>query len=265
MKRPCAALAMVKDEGVFMPFWLRHYGRFFEPQDLYVHSDGSTDDTETQCVSAGTNFYAIPPGTVAVGKNNVYVKRIISELLQSYECVLFAESPDDIIVPGPTHNNDLRAYLDDFIKSSDTYRFLTGVNVIQHQLEAPYDPARSLLSQRSHAVRCLQYDNPFLWKVEPLWGRGWHDLGGPRLEGMGDAQGEDKRLYNLHIHYADFELANRRHHVRLRTFNVQQRNAYMCRVDGDLRRMMDEMLAAPHAWFSNGKSFTIEPWMRCVI
>lgn len=257
---------MVKNEGVFMPFWLKHYGKCFEPQDLIVHSDGSTDDTEEQCVAAGVTFHAVPPGTVRVGKNDRYIKGVITALLEYYECVLFAESPDDIIVPGPSHDHNLRTYLDDFLKSTDRYRFLTGINIVQGALEPAYDPlAGTILSQRQYAIRCKQYDNAFLWKDTPLWGRGWHDFGGPRLCGAGDDQGEDKRLYNLHIHYADFDLCNRRHHVRQETYNHRQQEAYSSKVDGDLKSFMFEMVTTPHTQFSEGKLVPIEGWMRDII
>ena len=256
---------MVKNEGIFMPFWLKHYTKYFEPQDLYVHSDGSSDNTEDLCKAAGVNFYPIIPGTIPVGKNDRYIKIVIQQLLEKYDCVLFAESPDDIIVPGPVHNHDLRAYMDEFRASGEPYRFLSGINIIQHQDEAPYDSSRPLLAQRKYAVRCPQYDNAFLWQTVPMWGRGWHDLGGGRLEGMGDEQGEDKRLYNLHIHYADFGLANARHHVRQQTYGLAQREAYRSEVDGDLRRIMTEMLDKPSYWFSNGRLVNVEPWMARVI
>jgi hypothetical protein len=257
---------MVKNEGIFMPFWLEYYLKHFEPRDLYVHSDGSTDNTEGQCRACGVNFHAVPPGTIPVGKNDRYIKGVITQLLESYECVLFAESPDDILTPGPVHNCNLREYIDEFRQSPDTFRFLSGINIVQHKDEPAYDPSRgTLMSQRNHAIRCTQYDNPFLWKVTPLWSRGWHDLGGPRIDGGGDTQGEDKRLYNLHIHYADFGLANARHHVRLQTYSPDQRSAYMSRVDVDLRNVMDEMLARPEYWFSNGRIIPVEPWMRDIV
>jgi len=247
-----------------MPFWLTHYAKAFAPEDMYVHSDGSIDDTESQVISVGANFIAVPPGTIAVGKNDRYVKTVITKLLERYECVLFAESPDDIIVPGAKHGHDLKTYIDDFLQSHDQYRFLSGINIIQGNSETAYANGK-LLAQRSIAIRCPQYDNAFLWRVEPLWGRGWHDLGGKRLEGMGDTQGEDKRLYNLHIHYADFNLCNQRHHVRHSTFTQEQKAAYSSKIDWELWTMMQDMIARPSYWFSNGVQCQIEPWMRDVI
>src|SRR5262245_13861426 len=116
---------MVKNEGIFMPFWLKHYAKFFEPQDLYVHSDASIDDTEALCRAAGVNFIPVPVGTVKVGQNDKYIKGCIVALLEHYDCVLFAESPDDILTPGPAHDCDLRRYMDEFRTSKEPYRFLT--------------------------------------------------------------------------------------------------------------------------------------------
>ena len=265
-RKPFCALAMVKDEGIFMPFWLKHYTKYFAPEDLYVHSDESTDSTEEQVRAAGVNFVPVLPGSMPVMKNDRYIKGVIEQLLGKYEAVLFAESPDDIIVPGPAHDYDLGKYMADFVRSKEPYRFLTGINIMEREGEAAYDPAKgNLIAQRSTAIRCPQYDNPFLWSIKPLWGRGWHDLGQGRLEGYGDKQGEDKRLYNLHIHYADFGLANARHHVRLLTYNTYQQQAYSARVDQDLRNVMNEMISRPKYWFSNGQVIPIEDWMKAVI
>ena len=82
---------------------------------------------------------------------------------------------------------------------------------------------------------------------------------------MGDSQGESKRLYNLHIHYADFDLCNRRHLVRQATYDYSQREAYISTVNDDLKATMNDMLTRPDFWFSNGKIVPIEPWMRSVI
>jgi hypothetical protein len=249
-----------------MPFWLSHYSKFFESCDLHVHSDDSIDNTEELCRAAGTEFYAIPRGTIAIGKNDRYIKCVITDLLERYECVLFAESPDDIITPDLSHGHDLNSYIKEFLSSSDTHRFLSGINIIQSRDESLYDPALgTLISQRKHAIRCPQYDNPFLWKTTPLWGRGWHDLGGNRLVGMGDVQGDEKRLYNMHIHYADFELANKRHHVRQQTYNKERQTAYASYVDDKLRDVMDEMLARPSYWFSGGHTFLIPDWAKSII
>jgi len=257
---------MVKNEGIFMSFWLSHYKRWFEFNDMYVHSDGSNDETESLVRHAGAHFNDVPRGTIPVGKNNVYIKQVITDLLQYYDCVLFAESPDDILVPGPWHDVNLRFYIEDFLASQDRYRFLTGINITQDENEPLYDPRKgTLLSQRQFAVRCPQYDNAFLWKEPPLWGKGWHDLGGKRLEGMSDKQGEEKRLYNLHIHYADYDLCNRRHLLRMTTYTPEQQSFYSTKINDDLRKAMQGMISQPEMWFSNGRITTIEPWMKGVI
>jgi len=266
MKRRCAILAIVKNEEVFLPFWLEHYTRCSDPQDLFIHSDGSTDSTAGLCRGVGVNFHEIPPGTVPVGKNDRYIKGVITQLLASYECVLFAESPDDIIVPGHEHGHDMTTYIDEFLESADRHRFLTAINVMHTDDDAAYDPKKgTLLSQRTRGVRCPQYDNAFMWKDTPTWGRGWHDLGGPRIVGGGDTQGENKRLYNLHIHYADFDLCNRRHHDRQRTFSPEQLNAYESRTDLSLRGLIRQMADHPEKQFSGGYIVKLEPWMQRVI
>jgi hypothetical protein len=216
--------------------------------------------------SVNVNLIEIPPGTVPFLANDKYIKPAITKLLESYECVLFAESPDDVLTPGPVHDCDLGKYLIDFISGPDRYRFLTGINIVQNKGELPYDPMKgTLLSQRSTMVRCQRYDNPFLWRDTPLWGRGWHDLGGGRIVGGGDTQGDDKRLYNLHIHYADFELTNRRHRQRLASYTDQQRTMYESFVDNGLWDHMCKMITNPQEVLRCGYTSKMEPWMAKII
>jgi hypothetical protein len=267
-------LAKVKSEELFLrTFWLPHYSKFFEHQDLHVHSDGSLDGTEKLCRDAGVNLTVIPPGIVQHGKNNLYIVEVITKLLESYDCVLFAESPDDIIIPGPMHSHNLNQYIDAFMASPDVYRFLTCYNVTHRvNAEPDYDPANGLLlTQRNAFIRCPQYDNPFLWKSRPTWGRGWHDLigvnDGKRICGGGDMQGDDKRLYNIHIHYADFRYCNARHKVRQATYSAEERlnNLYSCQVDDKLRSVMQGMLDDPKSYFADGIIQEVPVWMKTII
>lgn len=264
----------MKSEALFLQqFWLPHYSKFFEPQDLHVHSDGSQDETEQLCRDAGVSLTVVPPDTVRHGQNNVYIVEVIDKLLRDYECVLFAESPDDVIIPGPEHDFDIRKYIDSFLSSQDQYRFFTCYNVTHRVGEEPaYDPNRgTLLSQRGTFIRAPQYDNSFLWKVRPTWGRGWHDLvgvnNGKRIVGGGDAQGEDRRLYNFHIHYADFDLCNARHKVRHQMYSAEERlkGLYSFQVDNELRDMMLKMVTDPKHYFADGNIHWPASWMQNVI
>lgn len=274
MKKLVAVLAKVKSEALFLEkFWLPYYSKFFDVQDLHVHAEQSFDGTEELCRKFGVTLTEIPPGTVQHGKNNVYIVEVIDRLLQDYECVLFAESPDDIITPGPRHGSNLRTYVDEFIASEDTYRFLTCYNVTQDVDKEPVYTGGPLLSTRGTFVRCPQYDNSFLWKTRPIWGRGWHDLvgvnNGKRICGGGDTQGEEKRLYNLHIHYADFGMCNARHQVRQSTYSYDERqnNLYSCQIDGELLTVMKHMHDFPHLCFSDAIKETLDAshWMRQII
>lgn len=275
-KRLCAVIASVKNEETFMPFWAKHYSRFFEPQDMFIY-DKLSEDRTRELAPAGANIIDVHPGEIPVippwplPDNSTHVRNVIAQLTEKYECVLFAESPDDVLTPGPHWNGDLRAYLEDFVQGPDRYRFLTCYNIMHRSGEPLYDPAKgNLIAQRSTMIRCPQYDNSFLWKERPWWGTGWHNLGptvngGKRLNGMGPTQGVDKQLYNLHIHYADFGLTNQRHQHRLRTYNSTERQHYAVQTDGALRALMDDMIARPDKNFSFGQTLPVEPWMKTVI
>jgi hypothetical protein len=275
-KRLCAVVASVKNEETFMPFWVRHYSRWFDPQDMWVYDKMSVDRTR-QILPVGANIIDVRDGDVPIvppwplPDNSIHVRQVIAQLLESYECVLFAESPDDILVPGPHHGCDLRKYLEEFVAGPDRYRFLTCYNIMHLASEPTYDPGRgNLIAQRSTMVRCPQYDNSFLWKEKPWWGRGWHNLGptvnsGKRLCGWGEKQGPEKQLYNLHIHYADFMLTNARHTSRLASYTMVERENYATQTNSELRSLMNRMIDEPEKNFSDGVRLEIEPWMKGVI
>ena len=54
-RRGGPALTMVHNEAVFLPIWLEYYRRFFEPEDIYVLDNDSTDGS-----TDGDGFVRIP-------------------------------------------------------------------------------------------------------------------------------------------------------------------------------------------------------------
>ena len=81
MKRLCAVVASVKNEESFMPFWAKHYSKWFEPQDMYIYDKCSVDRTR-ELAPVGANIITVNPGDIPIippwpcTANDVYIKRI---------------------------------------------------------------------------------------------------------------------------------------------------------------------------------------------
>ncbi len=109
--RPRAAFTIAHDEPVMLPIWLRYYGRFFAPDDLFVlahdTSDGSTDGLTGLC--------NVVPVHREAAFDHRWLRTVVEDfqafLLRSYETVLFAEV-DEFVVADPSRHSGLDAYID---------------------------------------------------------------------------------------------------------------------------------------------------------
>jgi hypothetical protein len=144
----CAVFTIMQNEPVFLPLWLRHYGRHFAPADLYVLDHQSTDGSALEA-SRRCGARLVP-----VFREHSFdhdwlcqtVRLFQAFLLQSYRYVLFAEA-DEFVVPDP------RAFagLADFVEALDRpYARCLGLNVVHwRDREPPLDFKRPLLAQRT--------------------------------------------------------------------------------------------------------------------
>src|SRR6476619_6562901 len=100
---------MVYNERIFLPIWLRHYSRFFAPEDIYVIDHATTDGS----TDAG-GFVRIPvehPSDDDYWRVEV-VEHEQRELLDRYDVVL-ATDVDEIVAPDPRVGT-LGDYIDEF-------------------------------------------------------------------------------------------------------------------------------------------------------
>src|SRR4051794_15749244 len=129
--RSRAAFTIVQDEPVFLPLWLSHYGRFFEPKDLYVLDHGTTDGSTSGLAGVCTVISVHRETSFDHAWLRSTVERFQSFLLQSYETVLFAEA-DELIVTDPDRHDGL----DDYIEAlREPAACCTGFNVVQQPSE----------------------------------------------------------------------------------------------------------------------------------
>lgn len=99
-KRQRAVFTIAQNEPTFLPLWVRHYGRWFAPEDIFIldhdSSDGSADSVRGRA--------AIIPVHRSKSFDHHWLSSIMASfqrfLLRSYDAVLFAES-DELVVAEP--------------------------------------------------------------------------------------------------------------------------------------------------------------------
>jgi hypothetical protein len=194
-----AVLTIVHNEAVFLPIWLRYYGKFFAPEDMYVldheTTDGSTD---------GGGFVREPVMHDCVDmrwlRDTIQAKQ--HELIERYDIVLICDV-DEIIAPDPNVGT-LGEYMDNFEK-----RFVTCVGYeLLHQKDEPsFQPDVGVLQQRHHWYANAAYSKPVLAREAMEWYLGFH----ARTDLQSDM---DRALYLIHLHRMDYEVCLARHAVR---------------------------------------------------
>ncbi len=201
-KRRRAAFTIVQNEPVFLPLWLRYYGRYFDAADLYVldhdSTDGSTDGLGTRCNLVGVHRdlsfdHAWLNGTVTA---------FHAFLLRSYEHVLFAEC-DEIVVANPALFRGLDDYIDRF---QDRVARCTGFEVVHYPAKEPalcFD--QPVLAQRRYWHASRFYCKPLLSSVPMSWSLGFHEA-----TYFPDLQ-PDPNLFLVHLHRIDYATCAARH------------------------------------------------------
>ncbi len=200
--RSRAVFTIAQDERVFLPIWLDHYARSFEPRDIYVLDHGTTDGSTTG-LDGRCNV-------IAVHRTESFdhawlrstVERFQRFLLASYDTVLFTEA-DELVIADPRRYADLGAYVDAL--EGLTAR-CTGFNVIHHpDSEPPLEPGRPVLAQRGSWHRAVDYDKRLLARTPLTWEKGFH------VERRFRAQPPDPELILVHLHRADYDVCRERH------------------------------------------------------
>jgi hypothetical protein len=195
-----AVVTMAHDESVFLPIWLRYYGRFFAPEDIYVLDHGTRDGS-----TSGDGFVriAVAHPTVDWGWHRDMLQAQQHRLLERYDAVLVTDT-DEIVAPHPSAG-DLGAYLARFEREFVT---CIGYEVLHmRDREPPFDAARGVLEQRGWWYFNPSYCKPLLARVPMQWHGGMHE----RTDGR---TAEDGCLHLLHLHRMDFDVCLARHHQR---------------------------------------------------
>lgn len=193
---------MVHNEAVFLPIWLRYYGRHFGADDIYVLDNESTDGSTQR-----DGFVRIPVEHGAVDHTWMVetIQGLQHELLGRYDVVLVADV-DEIVCPVPERGS-LSDYLDWF---DEEWVNCLGYEVLHmRDREPPLRLDRPILDQRSWWFFNGGYDKAALATVPMTWRPGFH--------GRADFHFNiepDLRL--VHLHRMDYDLCLARHRSRER-------------------------------------------------
>jgi hypothetical protein len=204
--RKHAVLTIVQNEPLFLPIWLRHYSRYFAPDDIYVLDHDSTDGS-----TSGGGFVRIPVTHDRV-ENEWMVSTVEAnqrELLERYDTVLVTDI-DEIVVPRPEWGT-LDEYLDRF---DEELVNCLGYEILHlRDIEAPLDPSRPILDQRGYWFANGAYDKAALATVPMKWKPGFHGR-------EDNAYAADPDLYMVHLHRVDYGICQARHRMwRERAWN----------------------------------------------
>lgn len=207
MKRRCAVFTIVKNENYFLPIWLKHYKKYFDNSDIYVldhqTTDGSTDNLDVN-VEKVINELAF---------DHAWLVQVIQdkqkELLEKYECVLFAESDELVYHP----QKPLSYLIDEFLNSEKQYQTCTGYEVTQDlDKEIPLNVDDNIFDHRNYWFRYHDYDKTLLTKIPLSYVWGFHVA-------VGKAPDYSMGLKLCHLHRCDFELMLKRHEERAYKWN----------------------------------------------
>ena len=202
-RKRSAVVTMVHDEAVFLPIWLRYYGRFFAPDDLYVldheTTDGSTD--------VG-GFTRIP--VRHQGVDHTWMRDTVQDLQHhlldtGYDAVVVTDV-DEIVGPDPAWGD-----LGDYLHRLDEPFVTSNGREVVHlaDVEPPIDLTRPLLAQRSRWFGNGLYSKPAVATVPMRWVPGFHRPESGELN-------FDPDLYLVHLHRIDRDRCLERHRRRSR-------------------------------------------------
>jgi hypothetical protein len=208
MKKKTAVFTIVKNESYFLPIWIKHHKKYFDESDIYVldhqSNDGSTENITVNVVQVFNEFAFDHSWLVAT------VQNFQKDLLQKYECVLFAEA-DELIY---TVDKSLNETIDEFLNDKTcNFACCMGYEVIQNlENETSLTANDKIFKNRNYWFKYSDYDKTLLSKIPLTWSVGFHTM----FDG-GKNYNYDLRL--VHLHRVDFELMLKRHEERANKWN----------------------------------------------
>ncbi len=202
VRRSRAVVTIVHNEPVFLPVWLGYYSRFFEPSDIYVLDNDTTDGS----TGDDSGYVRIPVTRDEV--DHTWMVRTIEalqhELLDRYDAVLVTDV-DELVSPVPEWG-DLGEYID---LLDEEWVNCLGYEILHQPDEPPLDLARPILDQRGSWFPNDGYNKACLATEPVVWRPGFHGR-----EDYGYNIDPDLRM--VHLHRMDHGICRERHMTRKR-------------------------------------------------
>ena len=203
-----AVFTIAQDEPVFLPVWLRHYSKFFEPHDIHIINHQSTPENYTKLKSLQQKYgFVIQNVFNDTSFDHEWLCKVVADyqrwLLHCYECVLFCET-DEIVIP---KDGDLIGYIENMERSCVT---TNGWEIVQRKNEPIWIQDQPIIhNQRSYWKKWPPCDKPLLSKRSLEWAIGFHTAK-ELIDGQHYIElkvPQDNNLLLLHLHRVDFEYA----------------------------------------------------------
>ena len=196
--RSICAMTTVRNDAMFLSKWIRHYGDALGRENLVVILDGH-DQTLPEDVGF-LNVIRLPhqplPRVPAMRRRARVMSKIAAGLFHYFDMVIVTDV-DEFIVVDPSLKLGLREYLSGLDRPPATISAL-GLDVGQHlRHEAPLDPDRPFLDQRSYAHVSARYTKPAIATRPLTWGSGMHRIKGRNFR-------IDPNLFLFHFGMVDF-------------------------------------------------------------
>jgi len=210
MKKDKAIFTICHIETFFLPRWINYYSAFFENEDIYVllHNDNTVLNNVNAVYISTSDLF-----------DHKWLRNTVQnfqrKLLQSYECVVFAEIDEFIYSLNVPLDENINRFLSD---ESCQYQTVTGYDIIQDLDNEPslsYELSEKIIKNRKYRVkRDLNIkhvsDKTLITKIPLKYSVGFHCLE--------DGDKMIKGPYNfqmVHLHKIDWEMTKARHIERL--------------------------------------------------
>lgn len=234
MKKPAAALTMVKDDYFFLEKWIAYYGGLFGRDALYIISHGG--DPEIDRIAYGCSIIRIPGGidTGFDAKRWRMLSNYTNGLLNYYNFVICGDV-DEFVIMDPKTNLNLAQFL---LKRKPSIITPIGLEVV-HRLDKETETIADGILKTRHFCRYSSYfSKPCIVGKAVKFARGGHYSTEPELKLF-------RNLYLFHMKYADFD------EYKGRLLNRSQAMAAL-----NLKNDSNHSFSAH--WFANDQGFGAE-------
>ena len=200
-RKPGAVLTHIHNEKYFFPIWLKHYSKYYDPEDIYVINHNSTGEF-LEDLSQGANEKKY--NLITVHNDKIWSSRWVSDnmstfqwfLLQSYESVLCCDV-DELIVTDPSSKYiDLR----DYYNNTDTEATMVlGFHIASDPtVDKKIDLNMPFLKQRNKITFEKNLCKPLFSKLHVRYNGGMHSVSNIPV-------GPDYQLLLFHLHYIELD------------------------------------------------------------